>query len=108
MQTYIQVVTTVENAKDAQAIATALLNERVAACVQIVGPVSSHYWWKGKITRASEYMCLIKSRQDQYEQVESAIKRVHPYEIPEIIATPISAGNKDYLQWIDAELDGED
>ena len=108
MDTYIQVVTTVEEEKDAQTIATALLNRRVAACIQIAGPITSHYWWKGKIDQASEYMCIIKSRDDMYDLVEAIIKSVHPYEVPEIIATPIVDGSKDYLQWIDTELNSKE
>ena len=104
MADYIQISTTVEQKKDAEAIARELLDKRLAACVQIVGPLTSHYWWNNTIDRADEYLCLIKSRRDLYPEVEAAIQKNHPYEVPEIIATPIVAGAGDYMAWLDAEL----
>jgi periplasmic divalent cation tolerance protein len=104
MHKFIQITTTVEHKKDAETIARELLDKRLAACVQIVGPVTSHYWWKGTLDLATEYLCLIKSRKDLYPRAEAAISNMHPYDVPEIIATPIVAGGRDYLQWLDAEL----
>ena len=101
---YIQVQTATEKMEDAQKIARALLEWRLAACVQIVGPIVSSYWWKGKIEMAEEWLCLIKSRQDLFEELEKAIVELHPYETPEIIATPIVAGSADYLAWLNDEL----
>ena len=106
MDDYIQISTTVEHKKDAEAIARALLDKRLAACVQIMGPITSHYWWNDTIDQADEYLCLIKSRRDLYPQAEAAIKKNHPYEVPEIIATPIVAGGSDYMAWLAAELRG--
>ncbi len=104
METYIQVVTTTKNKEDAEKIARLLIEKRLAACVQIVGPVSSIYRWKGNVEQAEEWQCLIKSRQDLFGEVEEAIKAIHPYETPEIIATVISAGSGDYLKWLQDEL----
>jgi len=104
MTGFVQIVTTVETAAEAERIATALLEQRLAACVQIVGPITSHYWWQGKREQATEYQCLIKSRQDLFAAVEAAIVAVHPYQTPEIIATPVVAGGAGYLAWLDAEL----
>ena len=104
MADYIQITTTVEQKKDAEAIARMLLEARLGACVQIVGPITSHYWWNDAIDQAEEYLCLIKSREDLYAEVEAAIIKKHPYEVPEIIATPIVAGSKDYIAWLVAEL----
>ncbi|MDG4476105.1 divalent-cation tolerance protein CutA [Thiovibrio frasassiensis] len=104
MNEYIQVATTVGSAEEAGAIATLLLEKRLAACVQVVGPMTSHYWWQGKIETAAEYLCLAKSRGALYSDIEAAIKEIHPYEIPEIIAMPIIAGSKDYLAWVAAEV----
>ena len=101
---YIQVQTTTEKMEDAQKITRALLERRLAGCVQIVGPIVSSYWWKGKIEMAEEWLCLIKSRQDLFEELEKAIVELHPYETPEIIATPIVAGSRDYLAWLNDEL----
>ena len=101
---YIQVQTATEKMEDAQKIAKALLERRLAGCVQIVGPIVSSYWWKGNIETAEEWLCLIKSRQDLFEELEKAIVELHPYETPEIIATPIVAGSADYLAWLNDEL----
>lgn len=104
MSGFIQIITTVETAADAERIATALLEQRLAACVQIVGPITSHYWWQGAIEQATEYQCLIKSRQDLFAAVEAAIVAVHPYQTPEILAMPVVAGGAGYLAWLAAEL----
>jgi periplasmic divalent cation tolerance protein len=100
----IQVVTTVGERSDAEKIARILLEKRLAACVQIVGPVTSSYWWRGRIETEEEWLCFIKSSESHYEDVERAIKGIHPYEIPEVIATPIIAGLPDYLMWLNGEL----
>jgi periplasmic divalent cation tolerance protein len=104
MADYIQITTTVEQKKDAETIARMLLEARLVACVQIVGPITSHYWWNDAIDQAEEYLCLIKSREDLYVEVEAAIIKKHPYEVPEIIATPIIAGSKEYTAWLAEEL----
>jgi len=72
--------------------------------VQIVGPITSTYWWKGSIETAEEWLCLIKTSQNLYADLEKVIKEMHPYETPEIIAIPILTGSSDYLQWLDNEL----
>ena len=105
MTDYIQVMTTVENRSDAEKIAKYLVEERIAACVQILGPVQSFFYWQGKLDRADEYLCLIKSRDDLFPELEAAIKSLHPYEVPEIISLPISKGSSDYLSWMAAELE---
>jgi periplasmic divalent cation tolerance protein len=99
----IQVVTTVEKREDADRIASAVVRKRLAACAQIVGPIRSTYWWKGKVEEAGEWLCVMKTRQDLFSALEKEIKSIHPYEVPEIIALPIVAGSKSYLQWIDDE-----
>jgi periplasmic divalent cation tolerance protein len=104
METYIQVVTTAEKRQDAEKIAKALVERRLAACVQLVGPIVSTYWWKNNIETAEEWQCLIKSKKGFYDEVEKVIKMLHPYETPEIIALPIVSGSDDYLEWLDSEL----
>ena len=104
MTDYIQLITTTETRVAAQAIATALVEKRLAGCVQIVGPITSTYWWEGKIETAEEWLCLIKSRRDLYREVEKAIREVHPYDVPEILAVPVAAGSRPYLEWLDGEL----
>ena len=105
MTDYIQVMTTVENKSDAEKIARHLVEEKIAACVQILGPLQSYFQWQGKLDRADEYLCLIKSRNDLFHEIEAAIKILHPYEVPEIIAMPIIMGGADYLNWLAAELE---
>ena len=104
METYIQVVTTTETREDAEKIAKALVEKRLAACAQLVGPIVSTYWWKENIETAEEWQCIIKSKKSLYGEVEKAIKMLHPYETPEIIALPIVSGSDDYLEWLNAEL----
>jgi periplasmic divalent cation tolerance protein len=104
MEQYIQVSTTTEKREDAERIAQILVQKRLAACVQIIGPISSRYWWKGKVENAEEWLCLIKSKESLYGLLEKAIKETHPYEIPEITAVPIIAGSKEYFRWLNEEL----
>jgi len=96
----IQVTTTAAARADAEKIARALVERRLAACVQVAGPVSSTYRWRGDIETAQEFLCIIKTRAELFEKVESAIRELHPYETPEIIATPITGGSADYLKWL--------
>jgi periplasmic divalent cation tolerance protein len=100
---YIQVFTTVEKREDAERIASSVVHTRVAACAQVLGPIHSIYRWKGKVEEAGEWLCVMKTRQDLFPALEKEIKRIHPYEVPEIVALPIVAGSASYLQWIDEE-----
>lgn len=104
MGAYIQVVTTTEKREDAEKIAKALVEKRLAACAQLVGPIVSTYWWKGNIETAEEWQCLVKSKKSLYGEVEKAIKMLHPYETPEIIVLPIVSGSADYLKWLTDEV----
>jgi periplasmic divalent cation tolerance protein len=104
MTPYIQVVTTASNRDDADKIARTLVERRLAACVQISGPIVSNYRWQGAIETADEYQCNAKSRLDLFVQLEQAIREVHPYQTPEILATQIVAGNAAYLSWLETEL----
>ena len=103
MKEYIQVFTTVEKRGDADRIASTVVNKRVAACAQILGPIHSTYWWKGKVEEAGEWLLMMKTRQDLFSSLEKEIRAVHPYEVPEIIALPIVAGSASYLEWIQEE-----
>ena len=104
MNEYIQVATTVATEDQARLLARLLVEKRLAACVQVVGPMTSHYRWQGKIEVAGEYLCLAKSSGALYPEIEAAIKASHPYEVPEIIAMPLIAGSKEYLAWLGAEV----
>jgi len=101
MKSYIQVTTTTETKEQAQKIAQYLVETKLAACVQITGPITSIYRWKGKVENTQEWLCLIKTREELFNKVETAIKKLHSYEIPEIIAVSIFKGSKEYLVWLD-------
>ncbi|MDY6985754.1 MAG: divalent-cation tolerance protein CutA [Candidatus Thermoplasmatota archaeon] len=104
MEEYIQVITTVGSKRDAERIANVLVEKHLAGCVQISGPIESIYWWEGRVERTEEWLCVIKSENSIYGEVERAIKKNHPYEIPEILAISVIEGNKDYLEWLSKEL----
>ena len=74
--------------------------------VQIVGPITSTYRWQGKIETADEWQCWAKSRGELYEKIEAAIRRLHPYDVPEILALPVVASSSSYLKWLDDEVKG--
>ncbi len=103
MTNFIQGMTAIGSKEDAQKVANAIVGQRLASCVQIIGPITSTYWWQGAMETAEEWLCLIKTRQDLYERVEQAIRENHPYDEPEILALPVLAGSKSYLQWIVSE-----
>jgi periplasmic divalent cation tolerance protein len=102
---YVQIITTIDNKEAAETIAKTLVEMKLAACVQILGPISSTYHWQGKLETAEEWQCLIKSRADRYQDLEALIKTLHPYEVPEIIMMPIIGGNEDYLKWLDENVE---
>ena len=104
MSEYIQVMTTTGKREDALKIAKTMVGGRLAGCAQVVGPISSTYWWKGEIESAEEWLCLMKTKRNLYPEVEAAIRSLHSYEVPEILATPIVAGDPDYLDWLEREL----
>lgn len=99
----IQVTTMLGDRSAADRMAAQLVEQRLAACVQVLGPVGSTYRWKGSVEQAEEWLCLIKTTAELYAAVERAIRSWHSYELPEIVATPIVAGSAEYLAWIRAE-----
>ena len=103
----IQVVTTTDSKEDAQRISRVIVELRLAACVQVLGPIVSTYWWQGKMETAEEWLCVIKTREERYAALEAAITEIHTYDIPEILATPIVSGNEAYLAWLREETRDE-
>jgi periplasmic divalent cation tolerance protein len=101
----VQVLTTAGSEEEAGVIAELLVQRRLAACVQVVGPITSRYRWQGEIEEAREWQCLAKTTAGAYAAVEAAIREVHSYDEPEIVATPIVAGAAGYLAWIDENVD---
>ena len=103
---YVQITTAAGGRVEADRVAAALLDARLAACVQIVGPVLSRYWWQGALESAEEWLCLAKTTASRVPAAMDAIAGVHAYETPEITVTPIVDGSPAYLAWIDAEVTG--
>jgi periplasmic divalent cation tolerance protein len=96
------VITIAPDRAVAEKIARALVDQKLAACVNILAPCSSVYRWQGNVETATEVPLLIKTRADIYAEVEAAIKGLHPYELPEIVAFPVAHGSSEYLEWINA------
>lgn len=107
MSEFLEVRTTIDSAEAAQTIAETLVKKRLAACVQVLGPLTSTYWWQGNIEQTQEWICTAKTQRELYPTVEQAIREVHSYDEPEIIATPIVEGSKGYLYWISHETGGQ-
>ncbi len=104
MTDHLQISTTTSTAAEAESIANALVEQRLAACVQIVPQVKSIYRWQGKIEHAEEWLCLIKTQRSLLPKVEAEICRLHAYDCPEVIAVAIEAGSEAYLKWLDEQL----
>ncbi|HET9162767.1 MAG TPA: divalent-cation tolerance protein CutA [Solirubrobacterales bacterium] len=105
MAEYLQVMTTVGSEGEAERISAALVERRLAACVQVVGPISSRYRWQEEIEQAAEWLCFAKTTDGRYPEVEAAIRELHSYEQPEIVATPIAAGSPGYLEWLGSSVE---
>ena len=102
----IQVITTTAERTEADAIAEALLQQRLAACVQIGGPVDSSYWWNGRIETSREFVLTIKTRRALFARLETAILALHPYEQPEILAVAAVEVTPGYLKWLEEQTAG--
>lgn len=102
----IIILTSVPDGAVASALAQALLDERLAACVNIGGPVQSIYHWRGRIETGQEVPVAIKTRSALYSSVERAIRKIHPYDTPEILAIPLVDGDARYLDWLASETTG--
>jgi periplasmic divalent cation tolerance protein len=100
MTEFIEVHTTTDSKEDAQKMAEAIVSKRLAACVQVSGPITSTYWWQGKIEQAEEWVCTAKTQRELYSGLEQAIRAAHSYDVPEILAVEVIAGNAAYLDWV--------
>lgn len=97
------VTTTLPDNESAQRLAATLIEQRLAACVNILAPCRSVYRWQGRIEEETEVPLLIKTTRARYSALQAAIRAAHPYELPEIVAVPLSAGLPEYLDWIASE-----
>lgn len=104
MPEYVQVFVTIDDEMKAVEIAENIVEKKLAACVQITGPVTSVYRWEEKLNRDKEWLLIFKSSEKLYDELEGEIKKLHTYDVPEILALPVEKGNKDYLNWLDREL----
>ena len=100
MTTAVVGLVTCSSRTEARRVARALLAKKLAACVNIVGGLESHYWWRGKLESARECLLLIKTTRARMGGVTSAVKAVHSYEVPEVIFLPIVEGERKYLKWL--------
>jgi len=101
MTDYIVVLVTCSNAREARRIAQAVVERRLAACVNVLDPpVTSVFRWKGKVQRARETLLLLKSSKKRLVALRAAIRQLHSYDVPELIALPIAAGSPAYLRWL--------
>jgi periplasmic divalent cation tolerance protein len=102
-----QVSTTTGTREIAERIAVELVDLRLAACAQVSGPITSTYRWQGQIENAEEWQCTAKTTREQLPAIAEVLKRLHPYEVPELVATPIVGGSEAYLGWVLEQLGTE-
>jgi periplasmic divalent cation tolerance protein len=100
----IVVLTTCDSEQHAEKLARHLVDQRVAACVNVLPKACSIYRWNEKVEEASEWMLIIKSRRDLFAALRSEIQKLHTYEVPELIALPVVDGSEPYFAWFDAQL----
>ncbi len=100
------VMVTAGSAEEAATIGRTLIEERLAACANIVPGIRSIYRWKGKIYDEQEFLIIIKTRTSHFEAVQKRVKELHSYEVPEIISFPVAQGLPQYLEWVQAETAG--
>lgn len=103
MPEYIEVHSTTDSREEADRIAAAVVEGRLAACAQVTAPIRSTYWWQGEIEESDEYLLLMKTTRDLFGELARVIRENHSYEVPDIVAVPIVEGNDDYLGWVRAE-----
>jgi periplasmic divalent cation tolerance protein len=106
MTAHCVVLTTASSEAEAESIATALIEAKLAACVNLF-PIRSVYTWQGKVQREAEWQLVIKTRADCFEKVVGRVRSLHSYDTPEIIALPIEQGSADYLRWIDEQVSAD-
>jgi periplasmic divalent cation tolerance protein len=98
--TYVIVLVTTASKQEAEKIAKRLLKQKLIACANIIGPVSSLFHWSGKMETAEEYLIFMKSHRDLSDKLTETVKALHSYEVPEILVLPIVGGSKAYLDWL--------
>ncbi len=105
---YIVVLITTSSLDEAKSIGSSLIDNKLAACTNIVPSVESIFKWQGKVCNEKESMLIVKTRRNIFNDLQAKIMELHSYEVPEIIALPIIDGNSDYLKWIDSSINSND
>ena len=100
----IVVFSSCANAADAEVIARALVERQLAACVTVVGHATSFYQWKGALEKSAECLLLIKTSRECFAELKTEMEKIHPYEVPEILALQVVEGSENYLNWMDLNL----
>lgn len=103
---HLRVETTTDSREEASRLAKSVIEARLAACAQIVGPITSTYWWDGQIEQDEEWMVVMKTAADRAGALTAHLGEHHSYDVPEVVATPVTAGNADYLSWVTDETRG--
>lgn len=103
MEKFIVALVTASSEEEAKKIARVLVEKKLAACVNIIKGVQSVFRWKGKLSEENEVLLIIKTKSKHFKNLEDEVKKLHSYDVPEIIALPIVTGSKDYLFWLDSE-----
>jgi len=101
---HVVVLSTVASAEDAERLARALVERRLAACVNVVPGLTSIYRWEGQVRKDEERLLVIKTRAELFEDLRTVLVELHPYELPEVIALPVADGHGPYLSWVDESL----
>jgi periplasmic divalent cation tolerance protein len=97
---WVQVQTAAGSEEDAHRLGDIVLRDRLAACVQVIGPVHSRYWWQGELQSATEWLCLAKTTEDRADEVVASLRAAHSYDTPEVIVVAIVGGDEAYLGWV--------
>lgn len=105
---FIQVFVSCESKSQAKTMVDSLLNGQLIACAQILPTIESYYHWHGQTIQSSECLLLLKTHRDHFKTIEAKIKKLHSYEVPEIIAVPIVDGSTEYLNWINEQIKPQD
>ncbi len=101
---HIVIFITAKDKDEARMIATKLVEQKLAACVNIIDGVESVFWWEGKVGQAQEALLIAKSKKSLFKEILKTVKKVHSYTVPEVIALPIVKGSSDYLNWINDSI----
>lgn len=105
VEMYVLVYITASSFEEARRIGREMVEKRLAACANVVERISSTYWWKGRLEESDEALLILKSKQDKLDEIVKAVRELHSYENPAIVALPLVGGSRDFLQWIRGEVE---